>query len=146
KLAHFSEQHCAEFELALPLLARLLTLAPPAGTAAQVPPLTGSPQHIRSQTLELLMHIIRQHAQNRPFLLVVEDLLWADPTTLEWVQMLVEEGPAEGVFLLLTARPSFSADWTRRSYVLVMDLLPLPSRSVTELLQQTAGEVELPPV
>jgi class 3 adenylate cyclase/tetratricopeptide (TPR) repeat protein len=146
KLLDFTQRHCAGFELALPLLARLLALSPPAEAGGEVAALAGSPQHIRSQTLELLMHIIRQHAESRPFLLIVEDLLWADPTTLEWVQMLVEEGPAKGVFLLLTARPSFTADWTRRSYVLVMDLLPLPSRSVTELLRQTAGEVELPQV
>lgn len=142
KLQDFTERHCAEFDLALPLLARLLSIPLP----TDVPGLTGSAQHVRSQTLDLLMHIVRQHAQSRPFLLIVEDLLWADPTTLEWVQMMVEEGPSRGVFLLLTARPAFTADWTRRSYVLVMDLLPLASRSVAELLRQTAGDVELPQV
>jgi class 3 adenylate cyclase/tetratricopeptide (TPR) repeat protein len=142
KLQAFTGRHCTDFELALPLLARLLSMSLP----ADVPNLSGSPQHLRSQTLDLLMHIIRQHALERPFLLIVEDLLWADPTTLEWVQMMVEEGPSKGVFLLLTARPAFAADWTRRSYVLVMDLLPLASRSVAELLRQTAGDVQLPQV
>ncbi|HET6566206.1 MAG TPA: AAA family ATPase [Xanthomonadales bacterium] len=142
KLQAFAEEYCAEVELALPLLARLLSMPLP----ADVPALAGSPQHVRTQTMELLMHIVRHHAQSRPFLLIVEDLHWADPTTLEWLQMMVEEGPSRGVFLLLTSRPAFTADWTRRSYVLVMDLLPLASRSVAELLRQTAGEVELPQV
>jgi class 3 adenylate cyclase/tetratricopeptide (TPR) repeat protein len=142
KLQTFVERNCQGFDLALPLLAKLLSLPLPNEVAA----LTGSPQLIRTQTLELLMHIIRQQAQSRPFLLIIEDLLWADPTTLEWVQMLIEEGPSHGVFLLLTARSSFSADWTRRSYVLVMDLLPLASRSAAELLRQSAGGIELPQV
>ncbi len=142
KLQAFVERYCGGFDLASPLLAKLLSLPLPHDVAA----LTGSPQHIRSRTLELLMHIIRQQAQSRPFLLIIEDLLWADPTTLEWVQMIIEEGPSHGVFLLLTSRPSFSAEWTRRSYVLVMDLLPLPSRAAAELLRQAAGGVELPQV
>jgi class 3 adenylate cyclase/tetratricopeptide (TPR) repeat protein len=142
KLQSFAERYCQGFDSALPLLAKLLSLPQPGEVAA----LTGSPQLIRTQTLELLMHIIRQQAQSRPFLLIIEDLLWADPTTLEWVKMLVEEGPSHGVFLLLTARPHFSADWTRRSYVLVMDLLPLASRAAAELLRQSAGGVELPQV
>lgn len=142
KLQTFVQRNCQGFDLALPLLAKLLSLPLQNDIAA----LTGSPQLIRTQTMELLMHIIRQQAQSRPFLLIIEDLLWADPTTLEWVQMLIEEGPSHGVFLLLTARPSFSADWTRRSYVLVMDLLPLASRSAAELLRQSAGGVELPQV
>ncbi|MDZ4730091.1 MAG: AAA family ATPase [Xanthomonadales bacterium] len=142
KLQTFVERHCRGFDLALPLLAKLLSSPLPNDIAA----LTGSPQLIRTQTLELLMHIIRQQAQSRPFLLIIEDLLWADPTTLEWVQMLIEEGPSHGVFLLLTARSSFSADWTRRSYVLGMDLLPLASRSAAELLRQSAGGIELPQV
>jgi len=140
KLSSFTQQRCQDFELALPLLARLLSLPLPDDIA----PLSGSPQHIRVQTLDLLIHIIRQQAERRPFLLIIEDLLWADPTTLEWVQMLVEEGPSHGVFLLLTARPQFSAEWTRRSWVLVMDLLPLASRAATDLLRQTAGDAELP--
>lgn len=140
KLSKFAQVRCRDFELALPLLARLLSLSLPDDMA----PLSGSPQHIRVQTLELLIHIIRQQAEKRPFLLIIEDLLWADPTTLEWVQMLVEEGPSQGVFLLLTARPHFRAEWARRSWVLVMDLLPLASRAATDLLRQTAGDAELP--
>lgn len=141
KLSKIAQERCQDFKLALPLLARLLNLTLPDDIA----PLSGSAQQIRTQTLELLIHIIRQQAESRPFLLVIEDLLWADPTTLEWVQMLVEEGPSHGVFLLLTARPHFTAEWTRRSWVLVMDLPPLASRAAADLLRQTAGDVELPP-
>jgi predicted ATPase/class 3 adenylate cyclase len=140
KLQAFVELRCQEFPDALPLLAKLLSLPLPAGH----PPLTGSAQQVRSRTLGLLMHIIRQQAKVRPFLLIIEDLLWADPTTLEWIQLVVEEGPSHGLFMLLTARTGFSASWMRRSYVLCMDLLPLPSRAAAELLRQTAGDVELP--
>jgi len=140
KLVSFAERHCEGIEDALPLLANLLSMSLPEGMS----PLSGSAQHVRNQTLDLLIHIIRQQAQSRPFLLIIEDLLWADPTTLEWVRLMVEEGPSKGVFLLLTARPAFTASWTSRSYVLVMDLLPLASRAAGELLRQTAGDIELP--
>ena len=139
-LHSFVEQRAAGIAHAEALLANLLSLPLPAGAAA----LSGSPQHIRSQTLQLLLHIIRQQAESRPFLLIIEDLLFADPTTLEWIHMMVGEGPSRGVFLLLTARPSFTADWTRRSYVMTLDLLPLASRAASELLLQTAGDIKLP--
>lgn len=141
KLQSFVDRHAKGNCDALFLLANLLAL--PLHGAAQD---TGgaSAQLLRTRTLELLVQIIRDAALKRPVLLSIEDLLWADPSTLEWIRMWVEEGPTPGVFLLLTARPAFEADWTRRSYVMTMDLLPLPSRGARALVQQTAGEVVLP--
>jgi hypothetical protein len=39
---------------------------------------------------------------------VHEDLHWADPSTLELIQLLVEQGNTVPLFLLFTARPEFS--------------------------------------
>lgn len=140
KLEVFVKAHAHDVEDALPILARLLSLPLQPGAHAS----DDSPQQVRARTLELLLHIIRQEALKRPVLFVLEDMLWADPTTLEWIRMMVEEGPSNGVFLLLTARPAFTADWTSRSYVMVMDLLPLASRSARELVLRSSGDIELP--
>lgn len=140
KLLAFLEGQAVDLGEAAPLLANLLSLD--AGPDFSAP--SGSAQNIRMQTLELLLDMLSAAAAQKPVLLVIEDLLWADPSTLEMVQMLVDRGPSGGLFVLFTARPNFEASWTKRSYVLVQELLPLARKSTRELIKSTAGEVELP--
>ncbi len=78
-------------------LARLLPeLAPDAGGVAQ----DGSP----TQLLEHVLGLITRLAASRPMLLVVEDLHWADRSTLDLVAFLVQTLRELGVLLVLTYR------------------------------------------
>ncbi|NNK37981.1 MAG: AAA family ATPase [Xanthomonadales bacterium] len=140
KLKAFLQEQSVDAGEALPLLTNLLSLR----TAGQVEPPSGSAQIIRMQTLELLLEMIAHAASVKPMLLVLEDMHWADPSTLEMLQMMVDRGPSPGLFMLFTTRPGVEQDWVRRSYVLVQELLPLPRRSVRELIESTAGEDRLP--
>jgi class 3 adenylate cyclase len=140
KLRDYLEERDMETAEALPLLAGLLSLE----AAPDFKPLGGSAQNIRVQTMELLLDMISRAAQRRPTLLIVEDLHWADPSTLEMIQMMVDRGPAAGLFVLFTARPGFEEDWVRRSYVLVQALQPLSRRASRELVEDTIGETKLP--
>jgi predicted ATPase len=54
-------------------------------------------------------------ARAQPLVIVTEDLHWADPSTLELMQMLVEQGARSALLLLFTARPEFRAQWTPRA-------------------------------
>ena len=40
-------------------------------------------------------------------LLVMEDLHWVDPSTLEWLSLLVDQGPTARILALCTCRPDF---------------------------------------
>jgi class 3 adenylate cyclase len=71
---------------AVPLLAALLSLPLP----ASYPPLTLTPQRQRQKTLETLLVWLYAEAQQQPVLLVVEDLHWVDPSTLELLSLLIE--------------------------------------------------------
>ena len=44
-------------------------------------------------------------AKRQPLLLVLEDVHWADPSTLEWVRMLTDRITASALLLLITGRP-----------------------------------------
>jgi predicted ATPase len=48
--------------------------------------------------------------------MVVEDLHWLDPSTLELLRLLVEQGATAPLMLLYTARPEFHASWPMRAY------------------------------
>ena len=43
-------------------------------------------------------------------MIAIEDLHWADPSTLELLQLLVEQGTTARLLLLYTARPEFRAN------------------------------------
>jgi tetratricopeptide (TPR) repeat protein len=77
-------------------------------------------------------------------LLTVEDLHWADPSTLELLRQLVEGTPPAGchLFTLLTARPEFHAPWNSpRCSTLQLERLAV--REAKTLVTNVAGG-ELP--
>lgn len=65
----------------------------------------------RSQLLGLLVHAAFGLAQDKPLVLLVEDLQWIDPSTLEMVQMVVEQAAEDRLLVLATARPEFHPSW-----------------------------------
>lgn len=141
KLREFIEGQAVDQDEATSLLASLLSIE----TSAELAPPSGSAQIVRMQTMELLLDLVTQGATAKPMLVVIEDLHWADPSTLEMIQMMVDRGPAPGLFVLFTTRPGLKADWVKRSYVLTQELLPLSRRSARGLVEDTAGSAELPP-
>jgi predicted ATPase len=54
------------------------------------PPLNLSPQRQRQKTLETLVAILQEHAEQYPVLFILEDLHWADPSTIEHLGLFVD--------------------------------------------------------
>ncbi len=105
----------ADFDLteAVPLFASLLALRLPERYA----PLEISAQRQRQKTLEALLAWVLAVGERQPVVLVVEDLQWIDPSTLEWLGLLIEQCPTAGVLVLLTFRPEFEPPWPRRAHL-----------------------------
>ena len=98
---------------AVPLFA-----APPlAPTAGQLCAADVSPEQQKQKTLHALLTILLRIAAQQPVLFVMEDLHWVDPTTLEFLTLLVDQGPTARILALLTFRPDFSPPWTGRSHL-----------------------------
>src|SRR5215831_19157094 len=74
----------------------------------------------------------------------MEDLHWVDPTTLEFLSLLVDQGPTARILTLLTFRPDFSPPWTGRSHLTQMTLPRLPRRQAVELTGRVAHGKALP--
>jgi class 3 adenylate cyclase len=113
KLEGFVVQYGLSLAEAVPLFAALLSLPLPAEYA----PLTVSPERQKQQTLQALLTIFLRIAAQQPMLLVMEDLHWVDPTTLEFLSLLVDQGPTARILTLLTFRPDFSPPWTGRAHL-----------------------------
>src|SRR5260370_39653994 len=111
---------------ALPLIAPLLNLRLP----AKYPPSPLSPEQQRRRLLATLVEWALGAARVQPTVIAIEDLHWADPSTLELLQLLVEQGARARLMLLYTARPEFRAQWAPRTHHIQISLSRLSARNV----------------
>ncbi len=124
----------------LPLLTTLLSLPLP---DRYQPPFL-SPEAQRHRTLELLADWLFSLTAEQAMVLVVEDLQWADPSTLELLGRLIEQVPTVPLLLVLTARPEFAPPWGTRSHLLHLTLSPLTRPQMATMVDAIAGERALP--
>jgi class 3 adenylate cyclase len=122
-----------------PLIASLLEL--PAG--AQASPSALPPEQQRKQLLAALVAWTHEIAKAQPLVIATEDLHWADPSTLELTQLLVEQGATAPLMLLYTARPEFQAQWPSRAHHTQITLNRLSSRDVRTIVGQVAAQKAL---
>jgi TOMM system kinase/cyclase fusion protein len=127
---------------AVPSLAALLSLP----LTADYAPLPVSPEQQKQQILHALLTMLLRIATQQPVLFVMEDVHWADPTTLEFLSLLVDQGPTARILALFTFRPdNFSAPWTGRSHLTQVTVPRLPRRQAMEVIRQVAHGKTLPP-
>jgi len=72
-------------------------------------------------------------------LLVIEDLHWADPSTLELIGLWLSETPGSATVTLLTARREFEAPWKPQDNIATLDLGRLPEGDAHELVRLAGG-------
>jgi TOMM system kinase/cyclase fusion protein len=141
KLEGFLVQYGLELPEAVPLFASLFSLP----LSSRYAPLTLSPEQQKQRTLHAILTILLRRAAQQPVLFVMEDLHWVDPTTLELLSLLVDQGPTARILALFTCRPDFSPPWTGRSHVTQVMLSRLPRRQAAEMIDRVAHRKALPP-
>ncbi|MBI3250100.1 MAG: AAA family ATPase [Deltaproteobacteria bacterium] len=119
----------------LPLLAALLSLPHPTG----VPPLTLSPQRQKQKTQEALIAWLLEEAAQHTVCCAWEDLHWADPSTLEFLQLLIEQVPTARLYVLLTFRPEFISPWGARSHLSYLTLNRLGRNQISHMVENVAS-------
>ncbi len=126
---------------AVPLLAPLLSL--PLGE--RYPTLDMSPEKRRQMTLEAIVALVLGVADRRPTVWVVEDLHWVDPSTLELLDLLIEQAASVPLFLLLVFRSGFEVPWERRGELSRLSLSRLSDEEAEGVIDRVPGGEELPP-
>ena len=114
---------------AVPILAGLLAIR--GEHDESMPGLT--PRDVRTATLHTLEGLLITNPARHPLLLIVEDVHWADPSTVELLHRVVADLAQVPVLCLLTFRPEFEPPWAQSSPVLKLDLGPLSSENVRAL-------------
>jgi tetratricopeptide (TPR) repeat protein len=123
----------------MPLLAPLLNLLLP----SEYQPLTLPPDQQRRRLLASLVKWMLGSARTQPLVSVIEDLHWADPSTLELIQLLVAQGATAPLLLLYTARPEFHPPWPLRAHHTQLTLNRLSAREVRKMVSDVAARKAL---
>ena len=92
----------------------------------------------------MLLGQIEALAAARPVLLVIEDVHWADPTTLELIDLIVEQTPGLPLLLIITFRPEFVSPWAGRIQTTSITIGRLPPRRCAEIVSGVLHGKQLP--
>ena len=88
-----------------------------------------APEAERTDTASAVQLLVAQ-AERQATVSVWEDLHWVDPSSLEFLSLLIEQIPTTKLMLVLTFRPEFIPPWQPRSHI---------SQLVLNRLGKTAG-------
>jgi predicted ATPase len=110
----------------VPLLAALLAI--PLDDTYEALSLT--PKQQRQRPLTTLLSMVTSWAEQQSVLLVIEDLHWVDPSTREFLDLLIDQVPTLPLCVVLTCRPSFQPPWGLRTYLTPLQLSRLSHEQV----------------
>jgi class 3 adenylate cyclase/predicted ATPase len=137
--AHLECLHLAGAET-IALMASLLSIP----LDGRYPALGMSPQRQKEKTFDLLLDWLGAKTLAQPVLLVVEDLHWADPVTVEFLDFLVGRVQGTRLLALLTFRPDFVPPWKSRGHQTQVSLSRLSRRQTAELMRLKSGLPTMP--
>jgi ABC-type oligopeptide transport system substrate-binding subunit/class 3 adenylate cyclase len=134
-----------------PYLGAMLGLTMEPDAAARLNEL--SPEALQYRTFEVVHHLIERLARDGPLVVVLEDLHWADQTSIELIERLQEVTEEAAVLLTLTMRlerdhPAWSLreaaerTYPHRTYEVALDALS--DQADRELLHGLVGSAFLP--
>ena len=140
KLEHTLSSHKFANERSAPLLAGLLSIAVPEGRY----PARHNPQLDKQQTLDLLAEWLVEAAQRDAVLFAVEDLHWADPSTIELLTRVLEHVPTARTLVILTCRPEFQPPWTASQHLSFLTLDRLTKAQTEAMIAELLHGSRLP--
>jgi class 3 adenylate cyclase/predicted ATPase len=140
KLEALLAQGAERLDEAAPLVGALLGVP----TDERYRGLNLSPQRQKQRTFEILIEQLAGLARERPVLQLYEDLHWADPSTLELLEMVVERARVLPILVVMTHRPQFSPPWSGQAHVTVLSVNRLGRRQGAAMALQVTGGKALP--
>ena len=134
QLDAFVEQHSLGGD-ALSLLATLLAVP-----TDDIPQLDWTPQRQKESTLVLLVQYLAAEARRRPLLLVFEDLHWIDPSSREFLDLLVDQIASLPILAVLSYRPDFTVPWPGAPHVTSLRLRRLSTAAAMAIVLGITGK------
>ncbi len=109
------------------------------------PPLPAlSPERRLERTIEVLVAWVLALSRQQPLVLLVDDVQWSDPTTLDLLERLLDQVADSPLFLLMTARADFTDPWIDNRSLTRIELEPFSELDIRRLVDAVSGERSLP--
>jgi class 3 adenylate cyclase/predicted ATPase len=102
--------------------------------------LTMAPDQLRRRQLAAVINWMMASARVQPVVLALEDLHWADPTTLDVLRGIAERGALAPLLVLATTRPEFRPPWRMRSHHGTITLAPLDRARVHQMVAELSAQ------
>ncbi len=113
-------------------------------TGDRYPSSSDSAERRKRRMLEILFAWLLAHSRSGPMVLLVEDIQWMDPTTLELFSRYFGPDPVADALLVLTHRTDFVPPWAHRAHLHYMVLERLGAEDITTLLHKLTGGRAMP--
>ena len=120
------------------MFAELLSVSAPDDSSAAT---SLTPQAQRQRRIRVLMGRLEHLAREGPVVMLFEDVHWADPSTLEVLDALVERVSGLAVLVLITYRPEFGPTWGAHGQVTGLTLNRLSRAQCQALIRQAMDNV-----
>jgi class 3 adenylate cyclase/predicted ATPase len=106
--------------------------------------LTMTPQKQKDETLRALVDLTEAATRRQPTVMLFEDAHWADPTTLEVLDLLIDRVSDIPLLVVLTHRPEFQSKWGSHGHVIALNLSKLTRPQSSAIVSRLAGGKALP--
>ena len=106
--------------------------------------ITMTPQKFKDETVRALVDMVEAAARKQPTVMLFEDLHWADPTSLETLDLLIHRGRNIPILVVLTHRPEFPPRWSHYGHVATVSLSKLTRPQSSALVSRLTGGKALP--
>ena len=123
-----------------PLFAALLSLP-----TDRYPSPGFSPRRQKEKTLEVLFGQVEALSRLQPLLIVFEDAHWIDPTSQDFLDLMVPQLRALRILMVITHRPEYTPHGREYQHVATLALTGLPQQLGSELVGKVTLGKALPP-
>ena len=111
---------------------------------ARYGPLQMTPQRFKDETLRALVDLTEAAARKHPAILLFEDAHWADPTSLDVLDLLIDRVKSFPLLALITHRPEFQNRWASHGHVTALNLTKLTKAQSGAMVTRITKDKALP--
>ncbi len=125
---------------AAPLVSDMLSLAHPEFESLQ----KDDPHKRRRRLFQVLTEWFLEESRRAPVYMIWDDLHWADPSTLDLLELYLDHVPTSATLALLIYRSNYTVPWKQRGFFRYLSLNRLNDIHVEELAADIAGGQTIP--
>lgn len=104
---------------------------------------TLDPATVRGRTIQAMLRVVALQSATAPLVIMIEDLHWADASSLEFLSALAVHSVKSQCLVVVTFRPGSEPPWSVQWRLERLRLAPLSAADARQLIQSLDGLVDM---